>query len=542
MVELLSNSGNASHIKDYMCRKIGGGETMTDKADEKYGEMTADPAGMKRYKLSYWLTLAILLVMSAYPLINGVRMVYLGIMNGAVEPDQYAKYVIPYTALCIAVIFFAALRPVFDSIKRAPFWIGLAAAYAVFAGIEHFLERIRVNTAGMTLVDPAELSIDSGITIPSAAVDAWQASLCAVSPYVRQRSAAYASQNQYFYVMDDNTYKIHYYLISLIIIAMACNLIYGIGQAVRSVESGRRKQLIMQGMAAALLVSLCVFANTTAFFRQPGSIQTPLASVLTCLFFIFLGVSVGLYSGSFLTTKGKRPGLWFPVLLSVSAVVLMYAGEAVMMKGGLYRFGIGWFFRGIPGIILAPVDILVIIISGTVTWFVLAMARRFSGWPGTKTAIVAGAVCILISAAGIAAPAIQVSNDDGSILGTYEFDYCLYMNPFSSSAARKENMPYLYKLSEDGMDIINIITGEEQKFSAQYEKTAVDVYEFITKNISYTFKLPDLSVYRERWRLGVFKSESGQKYTLYQMDGEIWLVQNRDIGIWSIYRLKRTGG
>jgi len=506
--------------------------------DKKYDESAYDLAASKRYRRFCRLAPAILIVISAYPLINGLRMAYLSIVNGLIRPEQYAKYVIPYTAICVAVILFAAVWPLLDRKGKAPFWAGLAGAYAVFAVIEQFFERIRINFAGMIMVDPETVSLETAITVP-AAVDAWQASLCVVSPLVRKQSVAYIAEDTRFYVMADDTYKIHYYLVSFIIITMVCSLVYGIGRMISRGEGGRRKKLVMQGMATALLISLCIFANTTAFFRQPGIIQTPLASVLTCLFFISLGVSVGLFSGSFLMAKGRRMGFGLPVLLSVSAVVLMYIGEAVMMKGGLYRFGTGWFFREIPGIVLAPADILVILLSGAVTWLILAMARRFSGWPGIRTAIAVGIICVLVSVAGASAPLLQVSNDDGSIFGTYEFDYCLYMNPLSSFMAGKENMPYLYKLSEDGMDIINIITGEEQKFSAQYEKTAVDVDEFILKNVSYTFKLPDLSVYKERWRLGVFKGKSGQKYTLYQMDGAIWLVQNRDIGIWSIYVLRR---
>ena len=35
---------------------------------------------------NYWLTLAVLLALSSYPLINGVRIAYISLADGVVEP------------------------------------------------------------------------------------------------------------------------------------------------------------------------------------------------------------------------------------------------------------------------------------------------------------------------------------------------------------------------------------------------------------------------------------------------------------------------
>lgn len=371
----------------------------------------------QEYKRFYWLTLAALLVLSAYPLINGVRMAYLSIANGAIKPEQYAKYVVPYAAMCAAIVLFAASHPLLCRIKWAPFPVGLIGAYAAFVALEQFFERIQIHTVGMTLVDPASLSAGSAITVPSVAVDAWQASLCIASPLTRGQSIAYASQDRYFYVMANNTYKIHYYLISFILIVMVCGLVYGAGHMIRTGDNDRKKPLMLQGMVTAALVALCVFANTTAFFRQPEAIQTPLASVLTCLFFIVLGSAVGVYVGSFLLRKSRRLGLGLPVVLSVASVVLMYIGEAAMMEGGLYRFGTGWFFEGLSGIALAPADILVVLFSGTVTGLVLYLTQQHGNWPGSKTAVIVILLCVLISSAGIVVSMPQAKNIDNNIFG-----------------------------------------------------------------------------------------------------------------------------
>ncbi len=518
----------------------------------------------------YWLTLAVLFVLSAYPLINGARMVYLSIMNGAIEPEEYAKYVVPYAAMCFSIILFAAFQPLICRIKRVPFMVGLLGAFAAFTAIEQFFESMRINTTAMTLIDPALLNAGSAITLqPSAEVDVWQASLCAVSPLTREQSVAYASRDRYFYVMANDTYKIHYYLISFILIAMVCGLVYGIAQMIRTGDSGRRKPLVLQGIATAALVALCVFANTTAFFRQAEPIQTPLASILTCMFFAVFGSAVGVYAGSFHLSKSKRLGLGLPVLLSAVTVLGLYIGEAAMMEGGLYRFGTGWFFEGLPGIALAPADIIVILSSAVLTWVILHFTWKRGSWPGKRTIVVAVLMCTLISGADIivsmpslapvATPAsipdlsldskldpmsslVQQVKGDDNIFGCYEFDESIYKNPLSNFAAMKGSMPYVYGFSDDALIIANIDTGEMQRFSANYESMAVGEDEFAIENIPAVFSPPDITRYKERRLRARITSMGGEQYRLYQMDSEIWLVSpgGEDIGIWSIYRLRRT--
>ncbi len=495
----------------------------------------------KAIKRFYWLTLLILLVLSAYPLINGVRMIYLSITNGSIEPEQYSKYVIPYAALCASIIFFATFLPLLYRLKRSAFPVGLMGAYAIFATIEHFMEGIQIHTADMTLIDPATLSADTAIIAPSATVDAWQASLCVISPLTQEQSVAYAYQDRYFYVMANNTYKIHYYLISFILITMVCGLVYGIGRMLSTGDYSRKKQLILQGATTSTLIALCVFANTTAFFRQPETIQTPLASVLTCMFFVVLGTAVGVYAGSLLLGKDKGLGLGLPAIISVISVILMYIGESVMMEGGLYRFGTGWFFEGLSGIALAPVDILVILLSGIVTCLILHLTRQYESWPGIRTTIFVLLLCSFIISISIFLSMPQEAIVDNDLFGYYEFDDCLYMNPLSSTLAVKGSMPFLYELSEDSLVVENTETGETQRFSAQYVNTAVGTDEFESKSFFTSFLPPDISQYEERWLRAVF-NEGGIVYGLYQMDDEIWLARlgSGKVGIWSIYRLHRT--
>ena len=497
----------------------------------------------------YFVSLAVLLALSAYPIISGTRMVFLSALNGAIEPQDYAKYVVPYGPMCFAVIIFAACQPFLSKLGRIAFPAGLTGAFGIFIAAEQVIERIQVHTAGMSLVDAASLSIPGAPVLPSAAVDAWQASLCIVSPLTRGQTTAYASQDQYFYVMANNTYKIHYYLIALILIAMLCGLIYGAGRSLRGHDSSNTKPLILQGISTAALITLCVFANTTAFFRQAAAIQTPLASLLTCLFFIVLGTAVGVYTGSFLLRRGRRLGIVLPIFVSVTAVTLMYLGEAAMMEGDLYRFGTGWFFDGVPFIALAPADLLVILLSGAATWLILRTARQKENWPGKRTAALSLVICVLIAAAGIVFSAAGPNAEekyDGSaddIIGCYAYDRCLYMNPLSSFMPFGD-MPYVYGVGRGTLLIADTDTGTIQTLSAQYERTPVAAdalssgSDFAGSDLA-AFRPPNLSQYKERWLRAVF-SDAGRQYSLYQLDGEIWLVDIHGGRLWSIYKLQRT--
>lgn len=495
----------------------------------------------KEYKRSYLISMAVLLALSVYPIVNGSRIAYLSMVNGAIEPEQYAKYVVPYTAICFAVILFAAFQPLLLKTGRFAFPAGLISSYGIFIAVEQFFEGIRLQTAGMSLVNAASLSVNGPQNAPPATVDVWQASLCIASPPMREQAVAYASQNRQLYVMANNTYKIHYYLIALLLITMTCGLVYGIGRMTRSGDRSKIKPLILQSISTAALISLCIFANTTAFFRQTEDIQTPLAALLTCLFFVVLGAAAGVYAGSFLLGRGKGLGIGLPVFFSVAAVTLMYIGEAVMMDGGLYRFGTGWFFEGLPGIPLAPADISVILLAGAAAWLILFTARRKESWPGKRTAAVLLILCVIVAVSGIGFSATALNAED-NLFGCYDFDECLYMNPLSSFIALKGFMPYVYGISEDSLVIVNTENGHIEQLTAQYEKTPVTEDEFSSKAdfILESFPFPDLSQYKERWLRAVFTGGTGQQYRLYQTDGEILLASLRGDRLWSIYKLKKT--
>ena len=496
---------------------------------------------VNKNKQLYFLSLVVLAVLSAYPLINSVHMAAISITNGALEPEQYVKYVVPYAAICVSLLFFAAMQPVFLKLKRLAFPVGIGFAYGVFLALERFFETMQIRTSGMTLIDAATLTPNAAGST-TATVDIWQAALCIVSPEIREQSLTYALQESFFYVIGSTAYKVHYYLISLILIAMVCGLIYGVAKMLRSGDMSQKKPFFLRGVSTAALVALCVFANTTAFFRQAASIQTPLAAILTGAFFVLLGTVVGIYVGSYLFEKSKCPGIGIPVLLSLFVTVLMYIGEAVMMNGNLYRFGTGWFFRGLAGIVPAPVDILIVLLSGGITWLILGMARKYKHWPGKRTVITAIALCAAVASTGVVIAITIPKNTDDNIIGCYVFDKNLYTNPLSSSGAFG-GLPYVYGFDENTFIIANTEGGDILSYTVEYYKTPVGTDEFSSKTDSLTdslFSPADLTGFKERYLLAVMSDESGPKYGLYRMDGEVWLVELRSLGIWCIYRLVKT--
>ena len=491
-------------------------------------------------KRFYPLSIAVLAVLSSYPLINGVRMAIISNANGSIEPDQYAKYVVPYAAICVSLLLYAVLQPLFHKAKQLALPLGLALAYSVFFAVERFFETMQIHVAGMTLIDAASLSPDPAGS--SATVDIWQAALCVVSPEVRGQSLTYAVEERYYYILGGGSYKIHYYLISLILITMVSGLIYGISKALRSGDASQKRPLILRGISTAALVSLCVFANATAFFRQAAPIQTTLASILTGAFFVVLGAAAGIYAGSFLLKRDSRLGIGLPVLIAFCAAILMYIGESSMMGGNLYRFGTGWLFNGLPMIALAPVDILIVVLSGTAAFIILRTARKHVNWPGNRTMISVIAICAAIAATGPAISAAASNYTDDDIFGCYVFDRNIYTNPLSSFMALG-GLPYVYGFDEDMFIIADAEGGGIRLFSVEYYRTPVDEDEFSSKTDALTgafFSLPGLTRYKERYLLAVMSDGISPSYGLYRMDSEYWLVELGIGGVWSIYRLVKT--
>jgi hypothetical protein len=161
-------------------------------------------------------------------------------------------------------------------------------------------------------------------------------------------------------------FKIHFYIISVVLIFALLNCIYGFAQMIVTKNNSRLKALVIQSVSTALFLGLCIFACFTAFFRDGEiSISAP-SAVLMSLFFVVFGVTAGIYASSLLIEKKKTLSVLLPSIMASVVTLIMYIGEMILLSGHLYRFGSGFLFDGLEGIVLAPIDILIIIASGCI--------------------------------------------------------------------------------------------------------------------------------------------------------------------------------
>ncbi len=304
----------------------------------------------------YLLTMGILLGLSAYPLVMGLKIVFLFWKEGGIAPEEYARYVIPYTAICVSALVTAALYPLLSPLKRWSAPVATALALGLFAGIELYMEGIVINSP----------KIQSAVMM--------QLLSCVYTP-----RAIMSFQGSY-----DDMYKVHYFLVSFVMVALVVNVVYGYGR-LASGHIMHKKPLVLQTVVAVVFISLCVFANLTGFFRLPVEVQPLGSGLLTGLFFVVLGAAAGVLTGSLLLKRRMLAAVGLPGGISVIVCLLMYAGEYYMLGGTLYRFGRGFFFNGLPGIALAPFDIVVVILSGSAAVLMMwGLCRRLRTMAGEQ--------------------------------------------------------------------------------------------------------------------------------------------------------------
>lgn len=295
------------------------------------------------------------LTASCYPLFMGARVITDMLIDGEVLKENYPKYIIPYTPICIAILIGTLLMPLcFKLFKKYPLIGGSGISVIVFFVLELLFEQKVVVTSAETVIK----------------LDDWQMFMCISLPEISgEPVTAYRTQTAADILMGNYNpaFKLHFYIISLVLIFSILNCIYGFANVIKTGEKKRLKSLIIQSVCSLSFLGLCILACFTAFWRD-GDIQvSPLSASLMTLFFILLGVTVGIYAGSFLIGKGRFVSIVIPSVISSIMTLFMYVGEMILLNGHLYSFGTGFIFDGLPGVVLAPVDLLTVIVSGGVT-------------------------------------------------------------------------------------------------------------------------------------------------------------------------------
>lgn len=309
----------------------------------------------KPFNRYYLLSCIGVLIISYYPLAMGARVIAGMIADGTVLKENYPKYIIPYTPICIALIVSIVLMPLcIRTFKRFALLGGASMATVIFFAIELLFEQKVVVSTPETVTK----------------LEDWQMFMCYIPPEGwGESTTTYKTQTAVDILMGDYdpAFKLHFYMISLVLIITILNCLYGFGQMVKSGEKKRLKALVLQSICSFIFIGLCILACFTAFWRD-GSIQvSPLSAALMMVFFVIFGVNFGVFVGSFLLGKRKFISIFLPSIAASFMTFLMYIGEMILLNGHLYSFGMGFMFSSLPGIAFAPIDLMIILASACIT-------------------------------------------------------------------------------------------------------------------------------------------------------------------------------
>ena len=318
----------------------------------------------REYSKYYLLSCFGVLLASYYPLSMGIRVIADMIANGTVMKENYPKYIIPYTPISVAIIIGVLLMPLFIKfLKKFALAGGAVVSTGVFFTSELLFEQKVVVSTAETVTK----------------LEDWQMYMCYVPPEGwGETVTTYKTQTAVDILMGDYNpaFKLHFYVISIVLILTVLNCLYGFGQMIKNGDKKRCKSLILQSVCSAVFLGLCILACFTAFWRD-GSIQVSVLSAsLMTLFFVVFGITAGALVGSFLLGKRKILSVLVPAVTASAMTLLMYIGEMVLLNGHLYSLGNGVLFDGLPGIVFAPIDVLVILFSGYITALVFTILNK----------------------------------------------------------------------------------------------------------------------------------------------------------------------
>lgn len=308
---------------------------------------------MNRYKKYCLLSVLGVILLSLYPIYMGISVIIKYLQTSMLFTQDYPKYIIPYTPICISLLFAVCLMPLaIKFCRRYAIPVLSVLSVAVFFISEFLFEN-------MIVVHDR---------IPTTIQD-WQMLSCFSTP-------------EYLYKIDilagDYTplTKMHFYLISILIILSVVNCFLGFAVMLKENKYERKKPLILQAVSVCIFIGMCIFACFTAFFRTGEIELAPISAILTGTFFVCLGFCAGCYAGSFLFQKRNFLSVCIPSLISILFTVLMYLGELILLDGSVYKFGSGFFFDPLIPLPLAFVDFCIILLSGGSTYFTLKKLNR----------------------------------------------------------------------------------------------------------------------------------------------------------------------
>ena len=315
----------------------------------------------KAFRNYYLFSILGVLLASCYPIYMGISVMVDMIRYGTVYAENYPKYIIPYTPIAISLLVGVALIPIATKYFKKYALLGATTISTVIFFVSEFLfER--------------NITVTRTITGAFAQLKDWQLALCAVTPEVFESGKL----TEVDILMGEYSpaFKLHFYIISIVLIISILNCFYGFAKMIQTGDKSRCKSLTIQSIASGTFLGMCIWACFTAFYRNGDIKVSALSAILMSAFFVLFGVTVGIYVASFTLNKKPLLSVWLPSISATIVTLVMYIGEMILLSGHLYRFGDGFFFAGIPGIVIAPVDIAVIIASGVVAAVIANCVRN----------------------------------------------------------------------------------------------------------------------------------------------------------------------
>lgn len=406
----------------------------------------------------YWLLSCLgVLIASYYPLYMGVRVISDMIANGSVLKENYPKYIIPYTPISIAIIVGVLLMPLLIKLckKFALVGGGFLATALFFAAELLFEQRVVVSTAE---------------TVTK--LEDWQMFMCYVPPEGwGETVTTYKTQTAVDILMGDYNpaFKLHFYVIAVVLIITILNCLYGFGQIIKNGDKKRLKSLILQSICSLIFLGLCILACFTAFWRD-GSIQvSPLSASLMTLFFVLLGITFGVFTGSFLLGKRKMISIFIPSIVASAMTLLMYIGEMILLNGHLYSMGTGVLFDGLPGIVFAPIDLFIILLAGCITALIFTLLN--SSHERTKKVIITLSIVCAVLVLVVFLALLLGGGDNVDVLEESYGTVRLTEKTSGTAESRYEVSTYLHgtDFSSIGQDLKDKIAQEWESYSGMSE-------------------------------------------------------------------------
>ena len=313
-------------------------------------------------KKQYLLSLGAIVLASAYPLYMGVSAFLAYLRDGGIMADQYPRYIIPYTPICLALILAVGLMPLlFRWLKRYAIAAASGIGVATFLAAESLFEGI------MIIVDYVPVLGADGVPLQF-----WQMGLC------RSLTEEEAMQIVTSPVVVENSFlfKAHFYLISILMVLAVIGVVYGFSRMLREGDKGRRVPLTAQLVAVTAYIGLCIWACFTAFYRTGEIEVSAISAILMCVFFVVFGMTAGIYTGTLLYRKKPFLSCWIPAVIASLITVAMYIGELFVMDGALFVLGSSTLFQPLAGMPFAIFDFFIMLLSGGLTYLTLWLLRK----------------------------------------------------------------------------------------------------------------------------------------------------------------------